>query len=62
MSCEEADEVVEIWNLFSSKILVCIYLEYYVSSALDKVDRLGRGCNGGLVISCTCVIEISSNF
>lgn len=44
------------------KKLVCIYLKDYVSSALDKVDRLPRGCNRGLIISCTCVIEISLNF
>lgn len=62
MSCEETYEIVEIWNLFSSKKLLCTYLDDYVSSALDKVDRLARGCNGGLVISCTCVMEISSKF
>lgn len=41
---------------------MCIYLEDYVSSALDKVNRLARGCNRCLVISGTCVIEIPSIF
>lgn len=62
MSWKETYEIVEIWNLFSSKTIMCIYLEDYVSSALDKVNRLARGCNRCLVISGTCVIEIPSIF
>lgn len=47
---------------FLPKQLLCIYLGDYVSSALDKVNVLARGCNRCLIISGACVIETSSNF